>query len=154
MKPRKRRKLLRAPSPDLKQTFKDAIADFNDAVNVGDYRNFRQYLYPINSVYIQKVDDPAGYIQGSPDDIINYLNADEAIFPKKLFPKLLYDENPPPDDMPHAKEHKSDTVGDVTGTGDYQDRYDDSTTIRVQYCLRFKKYGKNWLLVTALVAPI
>jgi hypothetical protein len=43
----------RAPSIDLIQTFGDAIDTFNGARADGDYRNFKQYLYPTD-VYIQK----------------------------------------------------------------------------------------------------
>ena len=49
--------------------------------------------------------------------------------------------------------HKNEKVADVTGTGDkYTDA--DNNKIAVEYCLRFKQYGGNWSLVTALVAPI
>jgi len=135
----------RPPSGHLIQTFKDAIETFNGAQLDQNYDKFKQYLYPVD-VFIQKVDDPGGFEQGDPDKITNYLNAGEA--KTKFFPQFFYDDDPP-----HHKEHKNYTVGDVTGTGEYQDKYTVNTKIPVQFCLRFKKYGQVWLLVTALVAP-
>lgn len=134
------------PSGHLVQTFEDAIATFNAAQTDGDYSNFIQYLYPTD-VYIQKVDDPGGFEEGTPADIVSYLNTQEA--QTGYFPQFFYDHDPP-----HHKEHKNYGVGDVTGTGKYQDKYTDNTKIPVQFCLRFKKRRDIWLLVTALVVPI
>jgi hypothetical protein len=138
------------PSGQLLQTFKDAIADFNDAFNARDYRHFEQYLY--STVLIEKVDDPY-FVYGAPNYIINtYLNPNEAA--TGYFPQFDYGSHP------HPKEHKNrnnDPIGEVTGKGYYWDKYADlgNSGTHVQYCLRFKQNGTGiWLLATALVAPI
>jgi hypothetical protein len=140
------------PSVGLLPTFKDAIADFNNAYNVTDYRNFKQYLY--STVLIEKVDD-TDFVTGTPNDIITkYLNPSEAT--TGYFPQFDYGAHP------HPKEHKNknnDPVGEVTGKGYYWDKYADfssgSSGIHVRYCLRFRQNALGiWLLATALVAPI
>jgi hypothetical protein len=138
----------RAPSVVLKQTFGDAIDTFNDAKNVRNYNKFRQYLYPTDNVFIKKVDDPMGFVQGDPDEIIDYLNARQA--KKKIFAQFFFKN-------PHSGVHKK--FGDVTGEGIYEDNHQKKPKKpvpqkrHVRYCLRFKKNGGVWLLVTALLAP-
>jgi hypothetical protein len=140
------------PSVHLIPTFEAAIEDFNNAQNDKDYRNFLQYLYLTDKILIQKVDDPESFVTGYAANIIQYLNDGEADPLTPKFPQFDYKK------PPHGKEHRNkihELVGDVTGTGKYQDIYTDPATIDVQYCLRFKKNGQGiWLLVTALVAPI
>jgi hypothetical protein len=135
-----------APSGNLIATFEALIADFNDAKNVKSYQNFRQYLYPI--ALIQKVDDPGEFVIGPPTTIINYLNGGEA--QTGFFPQFQYDADPQPNQYTNKF---NEPIGDVTGTGTYQDKITNSAIIPVRYLLRFKQIAGNWLLATALVVP-
>jgi hypothetical protein len=139
-------------SNDLLQTFEDAIADFNDAANVGTYSKFRLYLYPHERLLIQKVDDPGQFESGNRAKIMKYLNTSQAI--TGFFPQFHYGK-PHPKVHTHPGKRAILEVGDVTGKGKYQDKFADKRKISVQYCLRFKKNPEGiWLLSTALVAPI
>ena len=142
-------------SGDLGSTFDDAIKDFNNAYNIKDYRDFRQYLHPVARIVIQKVDDPGEFVAGTIQDVMKYLNNEEANpgDNKALFPQLL---NYKRDDHPKERQNrKGEVVGDVIGTGSYQDKHDDpKNQIPVHFCLRFKKHQGVWHLVAAFVWPI
>jgi hypothetical protein len=137
----------RAPSGDLIQTFGDAIETFDDAVNVGNYDNFKQYLYP-SKVLIQKVDDPGDFRYGNATSIIKYLNDEQAA--TSDFPLFTLG-------FPVARiytSEKGEQIGNVTGNGTYQDTYTSTHPITVLYCLRFKQKSGDWLLASAFVTPI
>ncbi len=135
-----------APSGNLIATFQALIADFNDAKNVGSYQKFCQYLFGI--AIIQKVDDPGEFVIGSPTTVINYLNGGQAL--TGFFPQFKYDGDPQSNQYTNRN---NDPIGDVTGTGTYQDKIANSAIIPVQYLLRFKQVAGNWLLASALVVP-
>ena len=76
------------PGGDPITTFKAVIGDFNDARNVGDYREFLQYLHPTSQILVQKVDDPGDFVVKPRDGIIGYLNTTQA--QTKSFPQFYF----------------------------------------------------------------
>jgi hypothetical protein len=100
-------------------------------------------------VLIQKVDDPGEVVYDTPEKVIAYLKTDEA--DTGYFPKLTDYGNP------NSKEYtnkKRTEIGDVTGNGNYWDKYNDLNPIPVQYTLRFKKSAAGvWKLASAFVTP-
>jgi hypothetical protein len=129
------------PSGDLVGTFKAFCADFDDAKNIGNYNAIKKYLY--NPVTMQYVDDP-GTRTGSPQDIVNYLNTDQA--QSANWPQF----DPDSGQINPCKRHR---IGNVTGPGTYQDSQD-VAAIPVSYSFRFKQDANgNWLIAFASATP-
>lgn len=109
---------------DLTKLLTAACDAFNDARNTLNYSALKPYL--AQHVVMHRVDD-ATSVEGSPDDIINYLNHSQAKTGK--FPQLQYGHFPAP---------KSSSPQNITGTADYIDRIDKTVTpIPVFYNFHF-----------------
>lgn len=134
------------PTKNLIETFRNLLADFNDADSKTDYAKIYDYLYPNGCLLLQKADDPGEFVVKDRDGVMDYLAGQE-----KQFPQF----NPSIDPYRVQVTAKcGDPVGVISGRANYQDKYEEEKEIEIQYLFYFKQdASKNWLIWRALVIP-
>jgi hypothetical protein len=147
------------PSSVLKDSFENAITDFNklSLASTSSYDDWKVYLHPNGRLLIEKVDDPGEYITGSPCQIIGYLDADQTN-QRDGWPIFLWDGSPGTDNSNFND--KNAPVGHVTGAkGKYYDTLTDygkdgsKNYYPVQYAFGFRQFKSVWYITQALLTP-